>query len=82
MAKGDVVPIRDFILNETVMNQVEYLGVSGEIDSAKARLNALEEAVQIIQAGGEILMGSYICGDWTDWDDGDTVMFGAWTATA
>ena len=82
MATGDVVPIRDFILNETVMNQMEYLGVTGEISSAKARLTALEEAVQIIQAGGEILMGSYICGDWTDWDDGNTVMFGAWTASA
>ncbi|MBQ7731587.1 MAG: hypothetical protein IJT68_07110 [Lentisphaeria bacterium] len=82
MATGDVVPIRDFILNETVMNQMEYLGVTGEISSAKARLTALEEAVQIIQAGGEILMGSYICNDWTDWDDGNTVMFGAWTASA
>ncbi len=82
MAAGDVVPFRDFILNETVMNQMEYLGVTGEISSAKTRLNALEVAVQIIQEGGEILMGSYICNDWTDWDDGNTVMFGAWTASA
>ena len=82
MAAGDVNVLQDLILNEEVMNQVEYLGVTAEIQSAKTRLTELEEAVQIIQAGGEILMGSYICGDWTDWDDGDTVMFGAWTATA
>lgn len=82
MAAGDVVPIQDFILNEAVMNQIEYLGVSGEISSAKTRLTTLEEAVQIIQEGGEILMGSFICNDWTDWDDGNTVMFGAWTASA
>lgn len=46
----------------------------------ESRVDNLEEAVQIIQTGGEIMMGSYICGDWTDYDDGDVVEFADWTA--
>ena len=46
----------------------------------ESRVDNLEEAVQIIQTGGEIMMGSYICGDWTDYDDDDVVEFADWTA--
>ena len=46
----------------------------------ESRVDNLEEAVQIIESGGEIMMGSYICGDWTDYDDGDVVEFADWTA--
>ena len=72
--------LEDLILGEEVMNQIEALGITEDIEALDDRVDNLEEAVQIIQAGGEILMGSYICGDWTDWNDNETVMFGDWTA--
>jgi hypothetical protein len=54
-----------------------------ELNATDQRVTALEEAVQIITEGGEVVMGSYFAGDWTDYTNTeDVVLFGAWTASA
>lgn len=45
----------------------------------ESRVDHLEEVVGIIEEGGEPVAGSLIMGDWTDWDDGDSVIFDDWT---
>ena len=52
-----------------------------DLNTTNQRVTALEEAVQIIEQGGEIAMGSFFCGDWTDYTNTtDVILFGAWTA--
>lgn len=78
--KGDVVPIEDLVQNKTVMNQAEFLGVTEDIDSAKERLDEVEETLNIIEEGGGVIKGSYVCGRWTQIEE-DAVHFGRWTPT-
>ena len=80
MAKGDVSPIIDIIQNESVMNQVEFLGVDEDIDDAKERLDEVEETLNIIEEGGGVIKGSYVCGRWTQIEE-NAVHFGRWTPT-
>ena len=72
--------IQDVVLDEEVMNQAEFLGLTDDIEDLDDRVDALETAVGILEEGGEIAQGTYLCGDWTDENTG-AIIFGEWTAS-
>ena len=81
MGVSNISIIQDLVLNEEVMNQLDYLGVTGDLSALDDRVDALETAVGILEEGGEIAQGTYLCGDWTDENTG-AIIFGEWTAAA
>ena len=53
-------------------------GVPLNTADLEERVETLEDAVAILDAGGKLVMGSYFCPDWTDFVS-EAVMFGAWS---
>ena len=67
----------DFILGRMVIDQVRYHGVDTDLTGQKTRMDAAEENIAILTAGGTPVQGCYVFGDWSQFD---FIEFAAWTA--